>query len=107
MLIVSGLQLFAAGGVIVYTLSDENPTARNIVVGLEFGLGMAFALLAFVGRRRPLGACLTGLALFFASQIAMVFWVPGTVMRGFIIKLVTLVMLMRMVLTSLEERSRP
>lgn len=106
LLICSGLQLFTAAGVFLYTLGDDDPTARNLVIAQAFGLGMALAVLAMLGRRRPLAAVVTAIALFFAAQLMLAALVPGTLMHGFIVKLVMLLVLMRVLLNTLEERSR-
>ena len=106
LLIASGLQLFSVLGVFLFTAGDDDTTPRNIVAAQTFSVGMAFSILAMIGRRYPLFAAVAGLLIFLIGLIALNIVVPGTLISGFLVKLIILIVLARSLLSALEERSR-
>lgn len=104
LLIASGLQLVTVLGVFLFSQGEEYAAARNLIATWVFGIGMAYALLAITARRFPLFAAATALFIFLASNVVLARIVPLT--HGFIIKLATVLILLRSLLSALEERSR-
>lgn len=104
LLIVSGLQLLTVLGVFLFSPGEEYAAARNLIAAWAFGVGIAYAVLAITARRYPLFAAATALFVFVAANLALATLVPLT--HGFIIKLATLLILLRSLLSALEERSR-
>lgn len=106
LLYASGLQVLTVAGVFLFTMNDPQTDARNLVIGQAFAVGMIFGLLALLARRFPLFAALTAVSVFFAANIVLALLIPGTLMNGFLLKLLILIILMRSLLSALEERAR-